>query len=132
MPGAADYTALEIEARVIEAVDTLKRLPEKQIRRQVTKCPQFVRASHEAYGYAAAGVRLAPAPPEAITRMDETLDWFRLLPRDAQRIMWSRANGFSWRRIAAFVGKSPNTCRAWYAAGLHHLAESLNRQNLPV
>ena len=69
---------------------------------------------------------MAPAAPDAIDRMDETLGWLRWLPRDAQRILWSRANGFSWRKIARFVGKAPNTCRTWHLAALHHLAARLN------
>ena len=64
--------------------------------------------------------------------MDETLVWLRWLPRDAQRVSWSRANRLSWRRIAYFVGKAPNTCRAWHLAALHLIATRLNRARVPV
>lgn len=120
------WTPEAIAARIVEAVDTLKRLPVPDIQRNVTRWPDFVRDSREAYGYGAARVSHAPAAPEAIGRLDETLLWLRWLPRPAQRILWSRANGLSWRRIALFVGKSPNTCRAWYLSGLHHIACRLN------
>ena len=118
-------TAAEVETRIYEAVDTLKRLPVPDIQRSVTRWPDVLRDSHEAYGYDAVRLRLAPAAPDAITRLDETMGWLRWLPRPAQRILWSRANGFSWRRIATYVGKSPNTCRAWYLSGLHHIAGRL-------
>ncbi len=122
---APGWTVAAVERRVVEAVDTLKRVPVPDIQRNVTRWPGFIRDVREAYGYAQVRVRLAPAAPDAITRLDETLDWLRCLPPAAQRIAWSRASGFSWRRIAAFVGKSPNTCRAWYRAALHHLAGRL-------
>jgi hypothetical protein len=127
-PGTAaqPVTAAAVEIRILEAVDTLKRLPVPDIRRSVTRWPDILRDSHEAYGYDTVRLCLAPAAPDAITRLDETLQWLRWLPRTAQRILWSRANGFSWRRIATFVGKSPNTCRARYLAGLHHIASRVN------
>ena len=125
-PEARQWSLSEIEARLDEAVDTLKRVPAPSIRRRVTRWPDFVRDSYEAYGYGEIRLTLAPAAPDAIDRMDETLGWLRWLPRDAQRILWSRANGFSWRKIAHFVGKAPNTCRTWHLAALHHLAARLN------
>ena len=124
--GSVAYTATDVADRVAEAVDTLKRLPTKGMQKSVTRWPEFVRASHEACGYGDARLRLAPASPEAISRLDETLAWLRLLPRDAQKILWCRANGLSWRRIAGFAGKSPNTCRAWYVAALQHIAETVS------
>ena len=93
---------------------------------RITRWPEFVRDSRDAYGYTTVRVRLAPAAPEAISRLDETLDWLCWPPPAAQRILWSRANGLSWRRIAVFAGKSPNTCRAWYLAALRTIAARLN------
>ena len=122
----------DVEMRLVEAVDTLKRLPVPDIQRSVTRWPEFIRDGHEAYGYGAARVRLAPAASRAITRLDETLEWLRWLPRAAQRIAWSRASGFSWRRIASFAGKAPNTCRAWHRSALHLIATRLNGGSLTL
>ena len=119
------WSLADVEGRLTEAVDTLKRIPVPDIQRNVTRWPGFVRDACEAYGYGAPRMGLAPAAPDAITRLDETLQWLRWLPAAAQRILWSRANGLAWRRIAAFVGKSPNTCRAWYLAALHHITARL-------
>ena len=94
--------------------------------------PDYVLDSVEAYGYGEIRLTLAPAAPDAIDRLEETLGWLRWLPREAQRILWSRANGFSWRKIAYFVGKAPNTCRSWHLAALHHLAARLNGSARPV
>ena len=126
-PWALDH----VHDRIVEAVDTLKRLPVPDIQRSVTRWPDFVRDSREAYGYSTVRVRLAPAAPEAISRLDETLDWLCWPPPAAQRILWSRANGLSWRRIAVFAGKSPNTCRAWHLAALHTIAARLEGNIFP-
>ena len=123
-----NWTMEAVEARLIEAVDTLKRIPVPDIQRTVTRWPDVVRDSREAYGYAAVGFRPAPAAPDAIARLDRTLEWLRWLPRDAQRIAWARASGVSWRRIAHFAGKVPNTCRAWYLAALRAIALRLDEE----
>ena len=115
-----------IEARIHEAVDTLSRVPAPAMRRRLTSWPAYIHDTREAYGYTGFRPPRAPAAPDAITRLDETLGWLRWLPRDAQHILWSRANGLSWRRIARFAGKAPNTCRAWYLAALHYIATRLN------
>ena len=121
------WTLEAVEERLEEAVATLKRLPAPDIQRSVTRWPEFVHDSHEAYGYGDLRMPAAPASPQAITRLDEVLCWLRWLPRDAQVILWSRANGLSWRRIGCFAGRAPNTCRAWYLAALHHIVARLNR-----
>lgn len=123
---AGDWTMDDVEGRLVEAADTLKRVRVPDIRRNLTRWPDFVRAAREAYGYQTSRVRLAPASPGAIDRLDATLAWLRWLSHPAQRILWGRANGVSWRRIAVFAGKSPNTCRAWYLAALHHITARLN------
>ncbi len=129
--GANAWTIEAVERRLVEAADTLKRIRVPDIQRNVTRWPETVRDAHEAYGYGAVRPRLGPAAPEAITRMDETLGWLAWLTREVQRIVWARASGFSWRKIARFAGKSPNTCRTWYVAALQLLAERLNARVRP-
>ncbi len=131
-PHAADrsdrgpWSRTHVEERIVEAVDTLSRVPAPTMRRHLTSWPDYIHDIHEAYGHSEFRPPRAPAAPEAITRLDETLGWLRWLPRDAQHILWSRANGLSWRKIARFAGKAPNTCRAWYLAALHYIATRLN------
>ena len=67
----------EIEARIEEAVETLKRIPVPDIQRSVTKWPAFVHDAHEAYGYGEFRPPRSPAAPDAISRLDETLGWLR-------------------------------------------------------
>lgn len=124
--GRARWSESGVEERIYEAVDTLRRVPAPTMRRHLTSWPSYIHEAHEAYGYTGFRPPRAPAAPEAITRLDETLGWLRWLPRDAQHILWSRASGMSWRKIARFAGKAPNTCRAWYLAALHYIVGRLN------
>ncbi len=124
--GRAPWSESGVEERISEAVDTLRRVPAPTMQRHLTSWPAYIHEAREAYGYTGFRPPRAPAAPEAITRLDETLGWLRWLPRDAQHILWSRASGLSWRKIARYAGKAPNTCRAWYLAALHYIAGRLN------
>ena len=121
-PTTAMPDLVDAETVLAEAVDTLRRLPPARTQPCLTLWPAIVRAAHEAYGYGASRARPAPATPEAITRLDRVLDALRGLALADQRLVWSRANGFSWRRIAAHVGAAPNPCRSRYLAALGHFA----------
>ncbi len=70
----------DVEGRLTEAVDTLKRIPVPDIQRSVTKWPGFVHDAHEAYGYGEFRPPRSPAAPDAISRLDETLGWLRWWP----------------------------------------------------
>ena len=121
----ADAAAMiEAEAALEEAADTVRRLPPAVVRARLTLWPRIVRATHEAYGYGDARPRLAPASPDAIDRLDRALAALQRLAADDQRLLWSRANGASWRRVAAFLGAAPNTCRARYLVALARFAGS--------
>ena len=126
--GCGPWSETAVEERILEAVVTLGRVPAPTMQRQLTRWPGYIHDAREAYGYSGYRPPRAPAAPEAITRLDETLGWLRWLPRDAQHILWSRASGLSWRKIARFAGKAPNTCRAWYLAALRYIASRLNSQ----
>lgn len=122
-----DYDAAQVFERLVEAADTLERIKVPDIQRNVTRWPDVVQAAIEA-SECNRGRRLkGPASPEAITRMDEALIWLGWLEKETQRIVWCRVEGLSWRRIAAFAGLAPNTCRMRARAALVGLAERLNR-----
>ncbi len=82
--GGADarrrWSESEIEERIEEAVETLKRIPVPDIQRSVTRWPDFVHDAHEAYGYGEFRPPRSPAAPDAISRLDETLNWLRWSP----------------------------------------------------
>lgn len=121
------YDAALVFELLVEAADTLERIKVPDIQRNVTRWPDVVQAAIEASEFNRGHRLKGPASAEAITRMDEALVWLGWLDKAAQRIVWCRVEGLSWRRIAAFAGLAPNTCRLRARAALVELAERLNR-----
>src|SRR5262245_43796992 len=71
-------TKEELIARIAEAYETYRRLPDPDRKYRVAKMaswPLYVRDIAEAYGYGDVGVRLAAPSPAAIDRADELLGW---------------------------------------------------------
>ncbi|MGD9538537.1 MAG: DUF6362 family protein [Alphaproteobacteria bacterium] len=131
VPDGGRFDAALVFDRLVEAADTLARVKVPDIQRNVTRWPDVVHAAAEATAFNRAPLRRGPASPEAISRMDEALPWLGWLARDVQRILWSRVEGLSWRRIAAFAGQAPNTCRARARTALVEIADRLNRGERP-
>lgn len=123
---AQDWTPRMVEARLEEAADTLRRLPAVKVQGYFSTWPPIIRDFWEAFGRHAAEVRLGPAMPAAIDRMDETLLWLRWLEPDEVRLVWLRAEGVRWKLICARFGIGRTT--AWYrwSGALAKIATRLN------
>jgi hypothetical protein len=71
-------TREELIARIGEAYETYRRLPDPDRRYRATSMsswPLYVRDAVEAYGYGDVSVKLAAPSPGAIDRADELLGW---------------------------------------------------------
>jgi hypothetical protein len=71
-------TREELIARIGEAYDTYRRLPDPDRRFRLglmSSWPLYVRDALEAYGYGEASVKLAAPSPAAIDRADQLLGW---------------------------------------------------------
>jgi hypothetical protein len=111
------WTPKLVEARLEEAADTLRRLPEQRVQACRSGWPQIIREFHDAYGCEPARLRLGPPSAVAIDRMDQTLAWLRWLEPDDARIVWLRACGVRWKPICYRFGVSRDTAwRHWLAA----------------
>ena len=131
IPDGSLFDAALVFDRLVEAADTLARVKAPDIQRNVTRWPDVVHGAIAASELNSGRLLRGPASPEAITRMDEALLWLGWLAKDVQRIVWSRVEGLAWRKIAAFAGQAPNTCRARARAALVEIAEKLNRGERP-
>ena len=101
-------TPSEIEARFVEAGDVMKRLPGVRVPGYFNTWPTMMREFSDLVGQEPVRMRRPPPPPDAISRMEEALDWLRWLePQDA-KILWSRASGDSWKMVCRKVGLSRN------------------------
>lgn len=123
---ARDWAPGMVEARLEEAADTLRRLPAVKVQGYFSTWPPIIRDFWEAFGRHDAEVRLGPATPAAIDRMDETLLWLRWLEPDEVRLVWLRAEGVRWKLICARFGIGRTT--AWYrwSTALGKIAVRLN------
>ncbi len=98
------WTASLIEERMMEAADTLKRLPEERVRGFFGTWPPVIRDYWEAFGREDVRLRRGPPSPAAIDHMDEAMIWLTWLEVDDARIVWLRASGERWKTICWKVG----------------------------
>lgn len=118
-------------------------------------------AEKQGYGYAPSVVSLPKASSEDIALYDECEGWVRRwlsadtrpadLPEDIGRVVWARASGFTWNKIAAIRkvkhkvkghkrgGKSPipggnsrESLRQIYESAIAHLVLELNKAGVAV
>ena len=118
------WTATLVLLRLEEAVSTLARLPQAEWRPRLVSWPR-TRA-----GEGAAPRRQGrPAPqPAAIDRLDDTLSWLGWLEPASARILWARASGCTWRRVATLSGRGMRTCQRRAGEALIAIAERLNAE----
>ena len=119
-------TPKQIEERLEEAADTLRRLPEERVRTARSGWPPIIREFHDAYGCEPARLHLGPPAAAAIDRMDQTLEWLRWLEADDARIVWLRACGIRWKPICHRFGVSRDTAWRHWMAALVTIAGKLN------
>lgn len=125
------WTPLLVEARIVEAVDVLRRLPEQKVRGYFGAWPEIVHDFADKVGLEPTPMRRPPPSAGAITRMDETLTWMAWLdPVDAQ-IIWLRAAGLPWKIVCARVGMARTATHQHWMYGLCIMAWKLNGRRLP-
>jgi len=125
------WTASQVEERMVEAADTLQRLPEERVQGYFSTWPTIVRHFWEAFGWHEARVRPIPPSPGAIDRMDETLAWLRWLEPDDAKIVWLRASGERWKGICWKVGLARATTHRHWLFALSVIAWKLNGRQVP-
>ena len=125
------WTASLIEERMVEAADTLKRLPEARVRGYFSTWPAVIRDYWEAFGREDVRLRRGPPSPAAIDRMDETMAWLRWLEPDDARIVWLRASGEPWKAVCWKVGLARTAAHQHWMYALCVIVWRLNGRRLP-
>ncbi|MBF0424609.1 MAG: hypothetical protein HQL66_02145 [Magnetococcales bacterium] len=122
------WTPKLVADRLEEAASTLRRLPVAGLkpREYGNAWPTVIHEFCEAYGWNEAVVRLGPPPSEAITRMDECLDWLRWLEAEDVRLVWSRATRVPWKLIQRQLGVARSTAAARWTAAIMQIVAILN------
>lgn len=125
------WTASLVEERMVEAADTLKRLPEERVRGYFSTWPTVIRDYWEAFGREDVRLRRGPPSAAAITRMDEALAWLAWLEADDARIVWLRASGERWKTVCWKVGLARTAAHQHWMYGLCVIAWRLNGRRPP-
>ncbi|MBF0140243.1 MAG: hypothetical protein HQL74_08180 [Magnetococcales bacterium] len=125
---AEKWTPKMVADRMEEAAKTLRRLPGQTIQGCRAFWPDIIHEFSEAYGWDKPVARLGSPPPDAITRMDECLDWLRWLEPDATRLIWLRAEGTPWKLIMKRFGIARSTASSRWSAAIMQIVAILNIQ----
>jgi hypothetical protein len=112
-----------VASRFEEAVDVLARLPEERACGLYDLWPRLV-------GEPCRRAR----PAAAIDRMDEALGWLLWLEPEERRLVWLRAEGVPWKRVAHWLEIGRTTAWQRWTAALLQITARLNtaaEQNRP-
>ena len=107
----ADLTFAEVRRAVIvtleRAADTLRRLPMPRNGRPAlerSSWPMMPIDPDDASGQASSRSPRLPPGPRAISELDNVLPWLRELDNTDRQLVWARAVGLSWSRLAREFG----------------------------
>ncbi len=129
--GDKHWTASEVEARLAEAADTLRRLPERRIGGYHKSWPDFPLDPRDAYGWTETRMRRIPPSPTAIDRMEQTIHWLKWLEPDDAKLIWDRASGVIWKQICWRFGLGRTAAWERWVIALHLISLKLNDQRVP-
>ena len=105
----ADWTPACVEARLHEAADVMKRLPEVRVQGYYSLWPKMLAEFSDLVGQEPQRLKRPPPSPDAITRMEETLGWLRWLEAEDAKLAWARAERTPWKMICWRFGIAPAT-----------------------
>ena len=120
------WTTDLVEQRLREAAETLRRLPAVRGRGFFSVWPQILHEADDRRDWEMGRYRPGPPSARAITRMEETLLWFRWLTPDESRLIWLRAGNVPWKRIAWRMGCDRTTAWRLFGRAIVKIAAQLN------
>lgn len=126
-----NWTPSMVEERFVDAADVMKRLPDVRVPGYFNTWPKVLREFADLVGQEAPQLRRPPPAPDAISRMEKTLEWLAWLEVEDAKLVWGRANNQPWKQVCWQLGTSrPVAWRRWVTA-LCMIAMRLNGERLP-
>jgi hypothetical protein len=122
------WTPRLVESQLVEAADTLRRLPERFGNRYFSTWPPINERCRADCMPARTKMWSSPPSAAAIDRMDAALLWLRWLDRREQQIVWQRADGCPWKIIAASQAIDRTTAWRHWTSALIDIGATLNMQ----
>ncbi|MBF0463411.1 MAG: hypothetical protein HQL87_18780 [Magnetococcales bacterium] len=122
------WTKEMVADRLEEAASTIRRLPVAGLKPKEygSTWPDVILDAMEAYGRDEPVIRLGPPPADAITRMDEAMEWLRWLEPDEVRLVWMRATRTPWKMIMRYFGIARSTASARWTTAIMQVTAILN------
>lgn len=119
-------SSAEIESRLREAADVLRRLPRPkeiaELRGRWSAWPGVVRKAGEAYGYDRTRRIVIPPSGAEIDRMDEAVVWLQWLDKKESHLVWLRVSGVAWRDLEHVFGHSARTLQRRHQSALDRIS----------
>jgi flavin-binding protein dodecin len=126
------WTETMVEERFVEAADVMKRLPNVCVPGHFNTWPKMLYEFSDLVGQEPPPtMRLRPTA-EAITRMEETLDWLKWLEPIDRKVMWLRASGERWKTVCWKVGLQRAAAHEHWLYGLCAITWHLNGHHIPT
>jgi len=126
------WTVEHVEDVLIEAADTLKRLPSDKPRGYVSSMPTPVHSVYDAYDWEPVKLRRPPPSAAAIDQLDRVLGWMAWLDDEQVRVVWARAIGVPWRPICQRLGCGRTKAWQMWVTALVLLKVKLNDSAVPL
>ena len=126
------WTRDQVEARLAEAADVLKRLPEVRVQGYFSTWPRIAYEFSDLVGQEAPRLRRGPPAPDAISRMEATLPWLQWLEPEDAKLVWSRAERTPWKPICWRFGISRATAHRRWEYALSVIVWRLNGRRPPA
>lgn len=121
------WTESAVAERFEDAVYTMKRLPPVRVQGYFSAWPAIVRTVAEQLAEDRLPMRLGPPSAEAISRMEETIQWIFFLDDETERrLIWLRAARVPWRLICPRVGYKRTTAWQKWVIALMKITVRLN------
>jgi len=117
-----------VEERLVEATTVMRRLPPVRVPGYFSTWPRALVEFADLVGQQPEPMRLPPASPAAISRMEEALGWMHWLEPIDAKIVWLRASGQRWKPICWKVGLERAAANEHFQYALCVIAWRLNGQ----
>lgn len=126
-PDPKKWTVTDVADRFEDAVYTLKRLPPVKVQGYFSTWPPIVRTVMEQLQEDRVPLRLGPPSSDAVSRMEETIQWiFFLDDEDERRLVWLRAARVPWKPICWRIGCGRTKAWQMWTIALLKIAMRLN------
>jgi Domain of unknown function (DUF6362) len=125
------WTVMMVEERVVEAADVMKRLPDVCVPGHFNTWPRILSEFSDLVSREPTrGTRVAPSA-NAISRMEEALEWLKWLEPMDRKIVWLRASGMRWKNVCGIVGLGRAACHEHWLHALCLIALRLSGCRVP-